>query len=101
MTNVPDCISAKRKYHFRFDYVENGEIKNYSKKIGGKLCDDLLIGQDLKLKADLSKKIFLYENEGKRVEIYTSGILFFAGTIFIVLGLIRKNFKSNSTQHHL
>jgi hypothetical protein len=59
--HVPNCFGTKIKHHLRFQYVDNGEIREYSKQIGGGLCDRLIIGQELKMKADLTKKIFLYE----------------------------------------
>ena len=100
ITYVPICYGTKVKYHFRFNYFDNGEIKEYSKKIGGGLCDDLIVGQELKMKADLRRKIFLYEFEDVRKEFYASGLFGLAGLISIIFGL-KKGQKNNSTQQRV
>ena len=96
---VPKCFGTKVINHLRFQYIDNGVIKEYSKQIGGGLCDKLVVGQELKMKADLNKKIFLYEFEDVRTEFYASGLFGFAGLICIVFGLKKK--KNNSTQQTL
>ena len=83
---VPNCIGTKMKYNFRFQYIENGVIKEYSKRIGGGLCDQLLVGQELKLKANLEKMIFLYENEDVRSEFIAMGLLGLASTLCFIFG---------------
>jgi hypothetical protein len=98
ITYVPNCFGTKIKHHFRFQYSDNGEIKEYSKQIGGGLCDKLAVGQELKMKADLKRKIFLYEFEDVRKEFYASGLFGLVGLISILFGLIKKT-KNNSTQH--
>jgi hypothetical protein len=92
---VPNCIGTKIKYHFRFQYLENGVIKEYSKQIGGGLCDKLTVGQDLKLKADLGKKIFLYENEDVRGEFIAMGLLGLGSILCFIFGL-KKTTAHNS-----
>jgi hypothetical protein len=87
---IPECIGTKVRYHLRFQYIDNGELKEYSKRIGGGLCDKLVIGQELKMKADLNKKIFLYEFEDVRIEFYVSGLLGLAGLISLVVGLRKR-----------
>ncbi len=95
ITYVPICFGTRVKHHLRFQYIENGEIKEYSKQIGGGLCGSLVVDQELKMKADLKKKIFLYEFEDVRKEFYASGLLGLAGLISIALGL-KKGQKNNS-----
>lgn len=95
ITYIPNCIGTKVKHHLRFQYVENGEVKEYSKQIGGGLCDKLVVGQELKMKADLSKKIFLYEFEDVRSEFYASGLFGITGLVCIIFGL-RKRQKTTA-----
>jgi hypothetical protein len=99
ITYIPNCFGTKVKDHVRFQYIDKGVIKEYSKQIGGGLCDKLVVGQELKMKADLSKKIFLYEFEDVRNEFYASGLLGLAGLICIVFGLKKR--KKNNTQQTL
>ena len=93
---VPNCTLTKVKYNIRFQYIDNGETNEYSKRIGVGLCDKLVVGQELKLKADLEKKIFLYENEDVSIEFYSMGLLAIAGIICLIFGFK----KSNSTHHY-
>ena len=96
ITYAPICFGTKVKPHLRFQYIENGEIKGYSKQIDGGLCGKIEVGQELKMKADLTKKIFLYEFEDVRNEFYASGLFGVAGLISIIFGLT-KGQKNNST----
>ncbi|HUX52978.1 MAG TPA: hypothetical protein VMV56_01045 [Williamwhitmania sp.] len=96
VTYVPNCFGTKVKQHFRFQYIDNGVNKEYSKQIGGGLCGKLVVGQDLKLKADLEKKIFLYENEDVRNEFYASGLFGLAGLISLIFGLKKQKHTTNS-----
>ena len=95
ITYVPIRFGTKVNPHLRFQYIENGEIKEYSKQIGGGLGSSLVVGQELKMKADLKKKIFLYEFEDVRKEFYASGLLGLAGLISIAF-VLKKRQKNNS-----
>jgi|GEM_PF-1836004 len=97
ITYVPICFGTKVKHDLRFQYSDNGEIKEYSKQIGGGLCDKLVVGQELKMKADLKRKIFLYEFEDVRKEFYANGFFGFAGLISILFGLIK---RQKTTAHN-
>jgi hypothetical protein len=90
---VPKCIGTKTRQHIKFQYLDNGVLKESTKRIGGRLCEELKIGQELNLKTDVEKKIFLYENENVLSEFYTSGILISIGLFLIILGLFRKKQK--------
>jgi hypothetical protein len=51
------------------------------------------------MKADLTKKIFLYEFEDVKKEFYTNGFWGIAGLISIIFGLRKgEGKKNNSTQ---
>ena len=87
VTYVPICQTTKFPHFFKFQYEKNGIIKNGSKRIGGKLCDELIVGQELKLKADLDKDIFLYEKEDVRIEFVSMFILGILGIFLLVLAI--------------
>ena len=91
---VPDCFGTKTPHHLRFEYQENGQIKEYTKQIKSN-CDDFNVGQKIQMKADLDKKIFLFAKGEMRGEFYVAGLLFIFGVIMIILGIKKKN----STQH--
>jgi len=96
---VPNCIGTKIKYNFRFQYMENGVIKEYSKRIGGGLCNKLLIGQELKLRANLEKKIFLYENEDVRREFVAMGLLGLGSILCFIFGFKKQLHTTNGICH--
>lgn len=88
---VPNVILYNDvNYNFKFQYMDNGVLKEYSKLYFPKYCGQLITGQDLKLKADLSKNIFLYENEDVRTEFYSFSLLGLLGIILLIL-----SFKKN------
>ncbi|MEI7595527.1 MAG: hypothetical protein WCK02_07260 [Bacteroidota bacterium] len=92
ITFVPKCNFANDIfYHIRFKYFESGEYKEYSKEIGGRLCDEIFVGQIMILKADLKKRIFLFEKEDIRIQFYSMGILGVVGLICLILGLKKTN----------
>ena len=86
VTYVPNCLFASDVYyHIKIQYLENGELKEYPKSIGSNLCNELVVGQELKMKADLKKKIFLYEDEDVRNEFYASAVLGLVGLVLLIL----------------
>jgi hypothetical protein len=97
ITYVPACIGTKTPHHFRFEYIDNGEIFEYSKRVGVNLCNELYEGMKIKLKADLKTKNFLYLNENITINLYSSILLGLFG-IFLIIKAI---FKGNSTQQRV
>lgn len=94
VTEVSECFGTKIPGYFRFEYQDNGQIKEYSRQIRGN-CDKYFVGQKIRMKADLDKKIFLFEKGDMRIEFYASGIMFIFGLIMLILGIKKKH----STQH--
>ena len=91
VTYVPNIYFYNDVYYsFKFQYMDNGELKEYSKRYFPKYCGQLIAGQDLNLKADLSKKIFLYENEDVRTEFYSFSLLGLFGLTLLILGLKKR-----------
>ncbi|MFC0878895.1 hypothetical protein ACE01N_20040 [Saccharicrinis sp. FJH2] len=86
ITYVPNCFGTKVPHHLRFEYQDNGQIKEYSKQIRNN-CDDFYVGQKIRMKADLDKKIFLYEKGDMRIGFYAAGLMFIFGLIMIILGI--------------
>ena len=78
-------------YFFKFEYNDNGVLKEYSKKYFPRFCGDLVVGQELKLKADLKKNIFLCENEDVREQFYAASALGLVGLIFLILWFKNKS----------
>ncbi|MES2513777.1 MAG: hypothetical protein V4580_06505 [Bacteroidota bacterium] len=74
-------------YSFKFQYVDRGDLKEHSKLYFPKYCGQLKSGQELKLKADLNKDIFLYENEDVRTEFYAFSLLGLLGIVLLISGL--------------
>ena len=87
VTYVPICQTTKFPHFFKFQYEINGIIKNGSKKLGGKLCDEMIVGQELKLKVNIDKDIFLYEKEDVRIEFVSMFILGILGLFLLVLAI--------------
>jgi len=82
ITYVPGCLGIPNK-HIRFRY----ENATYSKRIGGKPCEELKVGDSILLKHLEGTNIFLYEKEDIRTELLSMGIVLLAGIAFIVIGL--------------
>jgi hypothetical protein len=74
--------------------VDRGDLKERSKLYFPRYCGQLKSGQELKLKADLNKDIFLYENEDVRTEFYAFSLLGLLGVILIILGFKTKSAES-------
>jgi hypothetical protein len=91
ITFVPVCLGTRVKHHLRFQYIDNGVLKEYSKAVGVGLCGKLKVGQEIKFKADLEKKIFLYEFEDVKNEFYASALLGLAGLICIIFAFKKNN----------
>lgn len=92
VTNVPNCLlNSDVYYNIKIQYNDNGELKEYPKSIGTKLCNELVVGQELKMKADLKKNIFLYEDEDVRKEFYASAILGLVGVVLLLMSLKSKS----------
>ena len=53
-------------------------------------CDDYYVGQEIEMKADLDREIFLLKNGSMIIEFYASGILFIFGIIMIILGVKKR-----------
>ena len=88
VTYVPNVFFYNDvNYHFKFQYMDGGKLKEYSKLYFPKYCGQLISGQELKLKADLSKNIFLYENEDVKTEFYSFSLLGLLGIILLIFGL--------------
>jgi hypothetical protein len=86
VTYVPKInLYSDVDYSFKFQYSFNGELKEYSKRYFPKYCGQLISGQELKLKADLNKKIFLYQNENVIIEFYSFALLGLFGIILLIL----------------
>lgn len=79
---VPNCISGKKHYNFSFNY--NG--KNYAKKIGGGLCDELKEGDFIRMRTNKKNSVFLYENENPYYNLISIIILFLFGVFLIYYG---------------
>lgn len=94
VTEVSNCFGTKVPGTLRFEYQENGLIKEYSRQIRGN-CDKYYVGQKIRMKVDLDKKIFLFEKGDMRSEFYASGLMFIFGIVMIILG-----FKK-STAHNI
>jgi hypothetical protein len=97
ITHVPTCIGTKTPHHFRFEYIDNEELFEYSKRVGVNRCGELYEGMKIKLKADLKTKNFLYLNENIEINFYSSILLGLFGMFLIIKAI----FKSNSTQQQV
>jgi hypothetical protein len=80
--NVPNCISGKRHYYFKFEY--NG--KTHSKDVGAKFCDELKVNSFIDLKTNDEQTVFLYPKENPFSEIVSGAILFFFGSSLNIEG---------------
>ena len=88
VTEVPNIIFYNDvTYKFRFQYFANGAVNEFSKNYYPKY-GVLVAGQDLKLKANLNKHIFLYEQEDVRTEFYAMAIMGLFGLFLMLLSVI-------------
>ncbi len=87
--HVPRGISSKAPKALRFEYDDHGQKKEYAVQVRSSY-DDYYLGQEVRMKVDLEKKIFLFENGDMRGEFYAAGISFLFGAIMLIYGL-KKN----------
>ncbi len=83
---VPNCISGKRHYYFKFEY--NGKI--HSKDVGGKFCDELKEDSYIDMRVNEEQTVFLYPKENPFIDMAAGAILFSFGVALILMGLFKK-----------
>jgi hypothetical protein len=79
---VPNCISGKEHYYFKFEY----EGKLYSKDIGGALCDEIETNSIMKLKVNKVRTVFLYPDENPLYDMIAALVLFLFGMFMFIKG---------------
>lgn len=90
VTSVPEYYSDVN-YYFKFQFEDNGNVKEIPKLYFPKYCGNLIVGQELKLKTNKDKTIFLYQNEDVRTEFYALSILGLFGVTLFIVGLKKRH----------